>query len=104
MSAIIKFVAPAELLFQPVEEKKRVSANREARLPSPSSICEPERRFWKLAARTASPKFAIIEGLVLGLFLVLALVAIVACFGELSHLLESDALGHVAMKAIGGGA
>ncbi len=103
MSAIIKFVAPAELLFRPVEEKKRVSANREARLSRPSSICEPERRFWKLAARTAYPKFAIIEGFVLGLFLVLALVAIVACFGELSLLLDSDAVGHVAMKAISPG-
>ncbi len=103
MSAIIKFVAPAGLLFQPVEQKKSVSADREAKLSSPSSICAPERRFWKLAAQ-ASPNFAIIEGFVLVLFLVLALASIVACFGELSHLLESDALGHVAMKAIGRGA
>jgi hypothetical protein len=91
-------------LFQPVEEKKVVSANCEAKISAPSSICEPERRFWKLAGQAPSPKFAIIELFVLALFLALALAAIVACFGELSHLLDSDAVGHFAIKAISGGA
>jgi hypothetical protein len=50
------------------------------------------------------PRFAMIEILVLTLFLLVAIVAIVSCFGELSRLLDSDALRHVAAKAIEGGA
>ncbi len=103
MSAIMKFVAPAELLFQPVEEKKSVSPNREAKLSGPSPICQPEEGFWKLAAPAAAPNFVIIEGLVLALFLVLAFAGIISCFGELSHLLNSDAVGHVAARAISSG-
>jgi Tfp pilus assembly protein PilV len=57
---------------------------------------------WKLSARAASPRFAIIEVLILVLFLVLAIVAIVSCFAELSHLLQSDAVGRVAAMAING--
>jgi hypothetical protein len=37
------------------------------------------------------------------LFLTLAFAGMVSCFAELSHLLGSDAVGHVAMKAIRGG-
>jgi hypothetical protein len=68
-----------------------------------SLVCEPERRFWKLSEQAVSPKFAMIEMLVLVLFLVVALVGIASCFSELSHLLESDAIGHVAMRAVSGG-
>jgi len=68
----------------------------------PISICEPGRRLWKLSARAASPRFAIIEVFILVLFLMLALVVIVSCFAELSHLLESDAVGRVAARAING--
>jgi hypothetical protein len=42
-----------------------------------------------------------IEWFVLVLFLAVALIGLVSCFGELSHLLDSDAIGHVAAKAIG---
>jgi hypothetical protein len=68
-----------------------------------SLVCEPERRFWKLSEQAVSSKFAMIEMLVLVLFLVVALVGIASCFSELSHLLESDAIGHVAMRAVSGG-
>jgi hypothetical protein len=46
----------------------------------------------------------IIEIFVLLLFLLVAVVAIVGCFVELIHLLDSDALGYVAAKALQGGA
>jgi hypothetical protein len=100
MSAMIKFVAPVELLFQPVENKESAAANREAKPSGPSSICESERRWWQLPVPVASTKFAVIEVFALVLLLVLALAAIVACFAELSRLLDSDALEHLAMKAI----
>ena len=67
-----------------------------------SLVREPERRFWKLSEQAVSSKFAMIELLVLVLFLVVALVGIASCFSELSHLLESDAIGHVAMRVVGG--
>ncbi len=41
--------------------------------------------------------------LVLALFLLIAVVAIISCFTELSRLLEGDAIRHVAAKAISGG-
>ena len=99
MSAIIKLVAPAEFLFQPADDKKSVVANRKIEFCEPISICEPGRRFWKLSARAASPRFAIIEVFILVLFLLLALVGVVSCFAELSHLLQSDAVGRVAARA-----
>jgi hypothetical protein len=102
MSAIIRFVAPAELLLQAGDDKRSVVANREIKLLEPSSICEPEQRFWKLSSRAASPKFAISEVFILVLFLALALVGIVSCFAELSHLIQSDAVGRVAPRAING--
>jgi hypothetical protein len=102
MSAIIKFAPPAEVLFQPAE-KKSLFAKREPKPIRLSSICEPEQRLWKLSAQAVSPRFAMVELFVLALFLVAALVGIVSCFTELSHLLESNAVGHVAAKAIGGG-
>jgi hypothetical protein len=54
---------------------------------------------WKLSARAASPRLAIIEVFILVLFLLLALVRIVSCFAELRHLLQSDAVGRVAARA-----
>jgi hypothetical protein len=68
-----------------------------------SLVREPEQRFWKLSEQAVSSKFAMTEMLVLVLFLVVALVGIASCFSELSHLLESDAVGHVAMRVVGGG-
>jgi hypothetical protein len=103
MSVMIKFVAPSEFLFQPGDDKKSVVANREIKFCETISICEPEQRLWKLAAPGASPRLAIIEVFILVLFLVLALVGIVSCFAELSHLLQSDAVGRVAARAINGG-
>jgi hypothetical protein len=100
MSAITQFVPPAEVLFRPAD-KKRHFANRELKSIRPSSIHEPEQRLWKLASQAVSSQFAMIEFLVLALFLAAGLIEIISCFTELSHLLNSDAIGHVAMRAIG---
>jgi hypothetical protein len=100
MSAITNFVQPAELLFQPIE-KKGPFANRELKPIRLSSIGEPEQRFWKLSAQPVSPEIAVIESFVLILFLIVALVSVTSCFTELSHLLDSDAIVHLAMRAIG---
>jgi hypothetical protein len=102
MSTIIKLVATAERLFQPADDKKSFAANPEIKFPEPTVICQPGQRFWKLSARAASRKFAIIEISILVLFLALALVGMVSCFAELSHLLHSDAVGRVAARAING--
>jgi hypothetical protein len=45
-----------------------------------------------------------IELFVLVLFLVVALIGVISCFAELSHLLGSDAIGHVATRVASGGA
>jgi hypothetical protein len=103
--AINNLAAPAELLFQPADEKKNASINREAKFHRPDAICESEPQWWKVPARVATPKFAIIiERFLLVLFLFVTVMAIISCFVELSHLLDSDALGHLAAKAFKGGA
>jgi hypothetical protein len=73
--------------------RKSVVANREIDFFGPSSIREREQRFWKLSARAASPKYAIMKVFILVLFLVLALVGIVSCFAEVSHLLQMRRCG-----------
>jgi hypothetical protein len=102
MSTIIKFVAPADRLLQPADDKKSFAADPEIKFCEPSVMCKPGQRFWKLSARAASPKFAIIEISIPVLFLALALVGMVNCFTELSHLLHSDAVWRVAARAING--
>ena len=59
---------------------------------------EPERRLRELTSSTNSKKLATIELFVFVLFLILASVAIIAGFAELSHLLQTDAIGHVATR------
>ncbi len=104
MSAINELTTSAELLFQPADEKEHASINQEAKFNRPDAICESEPQWWKLPARVATPKFGIIEMFVLVLFLFVTVIAIISCFVELSHLLDSDALGHLAAKAFKGGA
>lgn len=104
MSAINGLATPAEPLFQPADQKGNASINWEARFNRPDAICESEPQWWKLPARVATPKFAIIEMSVLVLFLFVTVIAIISCFVELSHLLDSDALGHLAAKAFKRGA
>jgi hypothetical protein len=98
VAVIIKLVAPGELLHQPGAKEKSSPVKRNERAVQPSAIGEPEQRSRKLSARSAWPKSAIIEFFVLVLFLALALVVTIDCFAELSRLLQSDAIEHVAAR------
>jgi len=60
VSAIVEFVAPGEMLFQPAG-KKSLFANREPRPIPLRPIRASEQRLWKLSAQAASPKFAVTE-------------------------------------------
>ena len=102
MSTIIKLAAPAALFFQPAEKSTGGSGIREAKLIGRRPNCDHEGRLWKMPARLGFQKVAVIELFVLAVFLVIALAGIVSGFVELSHLLQSDAVGYVAMKAING--
>jgi hypothetical protein len=103
MSAIVKLLAPAELLFQSGDQKENAATKEEAKRLGPSSLCEPEAKFWNLSSKASVPQVVRIELFVLALFLLVAVVGIISCFTELSHLLEGDAIGHVTAKAISGG-
>jgi hypothetical protein len=64
------------------------------------TICEPEQRLWKVTAHEAAHHFGATEVLIFLFFLVLAIIGIADCSLELTHLLVSDAIGHIAAKAI----
>jgi hypothetical protein len=61
--------------------------------------CRPSSQIWASGEAPAP----IIEIFILLLLVLVAVVAIVGCFIELFHLLDSDALGRVATKALQGG-
>jgi hypothetical protein len=100
MSAIIKFVAPTDLLFQPGHERNAAATPKE-KATEPGTVGDSEGRFWKPPIGGASRTLA--EVFVLVVFLILVLAGIFNCFAQLYYLLDSDAVGHVAAKAINGG-
>ena len=102
MSAIIEFITPAELSFQPAG-KRGLFKQLEPKPIGLNSIREPELRLWKLSAQAASSKLALIDLFILILFLAIALIGTISCFAELSHLLESDAILRVVVTAVAGG-
>ena len=85
---------PAELPLQRVEKVTPIAAAEPKKV---KPICEPEERLRTLLAQTAR-----IELFALILFLTIAVVGVVSCFAELSQLLDNDAIGWIARKAIGG--
>jgi hypothetical protein len=109
MFTTIYFIDPAQLLLQLAEKKSREpkpscvnpSPGPAAR---PSSKAVPEERLWKLSQPAASAKAALIELAFLLLVLAMVMAAITGCWTELLHLVQSDAIGHVAARALGGGA
>jgi hypothetical protein len=102
MSAIFKFVAPIELSFLSAGNSSLFDHLGEKPIQL-SPIREPEERLWKLSARAVSSKFAFIELFMLVVFLAVALVETISCFGELSHLLQNDAVWRVVLTAVAGG-
>jgi hypothetical protein len=61
---------------------------------------EPETRLWKLTAETVSPKLLRGELLVLFVFLAIAVSATVISVQELSRLMKSNAIEHVAARVL----
>ena len=88
-----------ELPLQPVDKVIPIAAAEPKKV---KPICEPEERLWKLSTQAVSPRFARIELFALILFLTIAVVGVVSCFAELFQLLDNDAVGWVARKALGG--
>jgi hypothetical protein len=89
----------ARQLLQPIEKVTPIAV---AEPKKAKPICEPEARLWKLSAQAVSQRFARIELFTLILFLAISVVGVVSCFAELFQLLDNDAVGWVARKAIGG--
>jgi hypothetical protein len=100
MSAIIKFVAPVDLLFQPVQRERVSVNNSECELIWLEPIRAPEERFWKLPGQAVPSRVAMIELFVVVFFAVVALAGVVSCFSELSGLLGSDSIGQVAARVV----
>jgi hypothetical protein len=100
VSVIIRFIDQPDLLDEP-SEKTSPFANSNTKPARQASTAASEERLWKLAVLTVSPKLAIMEIVFLALVLALAIALIVGCFAELYCLLQGDAVGHLAAKAIG---
>ena len=100
MSAIATQFIPADLLFQPAKKRKIASATLEAKRIGQNPRSEPEVRLWKVSTQAAAKDSAVIRVFILALFLASAAASVIGGFVELSHLLQTDAVGHVAAKAI----
>ena len=100
MSTLVKQFVPTELLFQPAKRRETASAIPEARAIKQPSPAEAEVRLWKVSTRAGSEDRGIIGLAVLLLFLAIAAAGVIYGFVELTHLLQTDAVGQVAAKAI----
>jgi hypothetical protein len=100
MSTLVNQFVPTQLLYQPGEKRKTVCAISEARAINRTPPAEPEVRLWKVSTRAASEEHWIIGLVVFVLLLAIATAGVIYGFGELTHLLQTDAVGHVATKAI----
>ena len=87
---------PAHLLVRPKPEEKPVTEQEE----NPEKTVEPETRLWKLTAETVKPKLVRSELLILSVFLAVVLSATVVSVQELSRMMRSNAIEHVAARAL----
>jgi hypothetical protein len=88
------------LFLIPKVGQRSVSEAETGRQAGEGMVNEPEQRLWKVTAEAAAHHFAVTDVVVLLFFLVLAIIGIADCSLELTHLLASDAIGHIAAKAI----
>jgi hypothetical protein len=102
MPAKIILFTPATSLSEAAEKQNCAPTIRRTKAIRVSSLNEPEARLWKVSAQQGPLGAAIIELFVLAVFLLVALLLIAGCFVELYQLLQTDALGHVARKALQG--
>ena len=88
--------APAQLLLRPKPEEKPLTKPE----TQVDEATEPETRLWRLTSKAAQPKLGKVELLTLLLFLTVAATSVVISVQELSRLTNSDAIEHVAAKAL----
>jgi hypothetical protein len=100
MSTLVEQFVPTQLLYPPGVKRKTACAIPEARAINRTLLAEPEARLWKVCTRAASEEHGIIGLVVLVLLLAIATAGVIYGFGELTHMLQTDAVGHVAAKAI----
>src|SRR5258708_30948436 len=100
MSTLVKQLVQPQLLLQRPKRRETVSAIPEVGAISQTSPAESEVRLWKVSTRAVSEDRGIIGLAVLALLLAIAAAGLIYGFVELTHLLQTDAVGHVAAKAI----
>jgi hypothetical protein len=88
--------APAHALLRRQPEEKHLTEQKK-RL---DRIVQPETRLWKLTGTAVRPKMARGELLVLLVFLVIVVSATGLSVQELSRLMSSNAIEHVAARAL----
>ena len=87
---------PADLLVRPKPAEEPSTEQRERT----AKTAQPETRLWKLTAKAVQPKLVRSELLVLLIFLAVAASATVVSVQELSRLIRSNAIEHVATRAL----
>jgi hypothetical protein len=87
---------PADTLTRP----KPVETPSTEQKEQPDSTVKPETRLWKLAGEVVKPKTARGELLILAVFLAVVVSAVAVSVQELNHLMRSDAIEHVAARAL----
>ncbi|MBV8211666.1 MAG: hypothetical protein JOZ08_00395 [Verrucomicrobia bacterium] len=90
--------APDHPLLRPKPVEERLTEQKERT----DGAIQPETRLWKLTAKAAQPKMVWGELLVLSVFLAVAVSATMVSVQELSRLMRSNAIEHVAARALYG--
>ena len=88
--------APAHPFLSPKPVERPLPEEKEPTAPT----VEPETRLWKITAETVQSKKFKGELLVLAAFLTIVVSATVESVQELSRLMRSNAIEHVAAKAL----
>jgi hypothetical protein len=88
--------APAQLLVRPKPVEKPLTKPE----TQVDEATEPETQLWRVTSKAAQPKLVKLELLTLLLFLIVAAWSIGISVQELSRLTNSDAIEHVAAKAL----
>ena len=98
MYTTTRHFVPAHLLLRPEPEEKPLAEQKE-RI---DRTVQPETRLWKLTSEAVRPKLFRSELVVLLIFLAVIVSATVVSVQELSRLMRSNAIEHVAARALQG--
>jgi hypothetical protein len=101
-ATIIEFT-PAPGTLWSAEKSRQTNTPAEAKLAPARAARKPEARLWKLTALSTA-SLGNLELAIFLLFLLVALATVIACFAELSFLIQKDSIGQIAAKAISGSA